>query len=85
MGSDDDECMAEEVRRKGAFIIANGSNDEADIEEEEKQGSGEEEWDYVNEPANVMIKTLMPSSDQLATMDLQPGENLITFTVSSRL
>ena len=84
MGSDDDDQMAEEVRRKGAFIF-NGSNDEADIEEEEKQLSGDEDWEDVNGPKNVMIKTLMPSSDQLATMDLQPGENLITFTVSSRL
>ena len=32
----DDEQMAEEVRRKGAFIIGNGNNDEAEIEEEEK-------------------------------------------------
>ena len=77
--------MAEEVRRKGAFIIGKGSNDEAEIEEEEKQGSDEEDWDNVNGPTNVMIKTLMPSSDQLATMNLQPGENLITFSVSSRL
>ena len=84
MGSDDDQ-MAEEVRRKGAFVIASGSNDGAEIGEEEKQGSDEEDWVNENGPANVMIKTLMPSSDQLATMDLQPGENLITFSVSSRL
>lgn len=32
-----------------------------------------------------MIKSLTPSSDQLASLNLQPGSNLITFTVRSRL
>ena len=52
-------------------------------------GDGENngsDWEEVTEPTNrVMIKTLIPTSDQLASLGLVPGENLITFTVKSRL
>ena len=35
--------------------------------------------------AKKMIRSLTPSSEQLASLGLRPGENRITFTVKSRL
>ena len=75
---DDDGYLSEEIkendqmRRKGAFVM---------LEDEKSDG----DWDDVNEPAKTMIKTLVPSSEQLASLNLQPGVNLITFSVKSRL
>ena len=37
------------------------------------------------EPNVITIKTLTPTSEELESFDLRPGENLITFTVRSRL
>ena len=44
-------------------------------------GDGEIE----EEPNVITIKTLTPTSEELESFDLRPGENLITFTVTSRL
>ena len=51
--------------------------------EETKFGDDFEEIE--EEPNMVTIKTLTPSSSQLESLNLQPGENLITFSVKSRL
>ena len=56
-------------------------------EEEETKGDGLRDLidDIEEEPLTVTIKTLTPSSAQLQSLNLQPGENKIEFTVHSRL
>ena len=44
-----------------------------------------EDVDNVQRPSRKMIKTLTPSSEQLASFNLTAGENIVTFTVHSRL
>ena len=43
------------------------------------------EGEIQEEPNVITIKTLTPTSEELESFDLRPGENLITFTVHSRL
>ena len=78
----------------------NEGGEEGDFPEEQKRGNdvkidtenrvflngGELVDDEIEEePTVVTIKTLTPSSQQLESLSLQPGENTITFTVQSRL
>ena len=61
------------MRNKGAFVVIEDQKSDSD-------------WDEVDEPTNrQMIRTLVPSSDQLQSLNLRPGVNLITFGVKSRL
>ena len=62
--------------RKGAAGIQNGEEyeDDDDLENEIEE-----------EPNIVTIKTLTPSSQQLASLNLEPGENIVTYSVQSRL
>lgn len=53
---------------------------------EASQESGSE-WEELKQNASPKktIVTRTPSTDQLTSLNLQPGENLITFSVNSRL
>ena len=61
-----------------------GSDNDDDYDEEVKRENelGDE---IEEEPQLVTIKTLTPSSSQLESLNLQPGENIVTFSVKSRL
>jgi len=62
--------MTRKSQRKGAFVISSDrSKSDSDFEE-------------INEKTDkVKLRFLTPSSDQLASLDLKAGQNLITFTV----
>ena len=58
----------------------------AGIEEsKDRLEAGDEIDEIEEEPGIVTIKTLTPSSEQLLSLNLQPGENIVTFSVKSRL
>ena len=50
------------------------------------QGDEGDDFEEIEEEPNlVTIKTLTPSTLQLKSLNLEPGDNTITFTVKSRL
>ena len=80
---DEEDCYYDEEvtdGMKAGFVIDSKYRPRPNDDEEEK----EEDFEVIGKD-KTMIRTLAPSSDQLASLDLTPGENLITFTVSSRL
>ena len=81
----EDEFIDDEVQEGGDNVLfTNQSEIEkrlADLPEED-----DDEFREIEEEPNIVtIKTLSPNSDQLKSLNLQPGENLITFSVKSRL
>ena len=64
--------------RKGGGPGVNDDDDEyEDVDDLENE--------IEEEPNIVTIKTLTPSSQQLASLNLEPGENIVTYSVLSRL
>ena len=64
--------------RKGGGQGVNDDDDEyEDVDDLENE--------IEEEPNIVTIKTLTPSSQQLASLNLEPGENIVTYSVLSRL
>ena len=57
-----------------------GVNDDDEYEDDDDLENEIEE-----EPNIVTIKTLTPSSQQLASLNLEAGENIVTYSVLSRL
>ena len=81
----EDEFIDDEEQEGGDNVIfTNQSEIEkrlADLPEED-----DDEFQEIEEEPNIVtIKTLSPNSDQLKSLNLRPGENLITFSVKSRL
>lgn len=74
----------------GAKVYLNQDSEQRQIAFQEetknpKSGDGDDFEEIEEEPTLVTIKTLTPSSEQLKSLNLQPGENEITFSVKSRL
>ena len=68
------------------FLDAENGSDVNASDEEPEEGYADKLGNEIEEEFQlVTIKTLTPSSSQLASLNLQPGENIITFTVQSRL
>ena len=91
---EDDFIDAEQVDENSTKHLADDlyfDTDDDVIREESKRASlpqGDEGDDFEEieeEPNLVTIKTLTPSTLQLKSLNLEPGDNTITFTVKSRL
>ena len=63
--------------RKGGGQGVNDDDEYEDVDDLENE--------IEEEPNIVTIKTLTPSSQQLASLNLEPGENIVTYSVLSRL
>ena len=76
----DDEMDGDSAEESQKRDLANGFMGGSDDEHSE-------EWDEVKpkERKKAKIVTRTPSSEQLASLGLKPGMNLVTFSVRSRL